>query len=104
MKWRQPSDIISIFFQLYSFKSKDEEIVQREWMEEKCVNTLAYLKRLFENKAQLSCTARDKNRDYLMLRGYMNLNLPCTQAYAKRLLGKYSSCKLSYFGDMVSLC
>ena len=34
----------------------------------------------------------------------MNLNSPCTQAHAKRLLGECSSCKPSYFGDMVSLC
>ena len=35
----------------------------------------------------------------------MDLNSPCTQTYPKRLLGKYdSSCKPSYFGDMVSLC
>jgi hypothetical protein len=40
----------------------------------------------------------------LLLRGYVNLNSPCTQEYIKRMLGKYSSCKHSYFGDMVSLC
>jgi hypothetical protein len=39
-----------------------------------------------------------------MLRGYMNLNSPCTQTYAKQLLGNYSTCKPSFFGDMVSLC
>ena len=95
--------IFNLFFN-YNFKSKSGDFTQREWAEEKRNTALAYLKRLFENKAQFSCIAKDENRDCLMLRGYMNLNSPCTQAYAKRLLGKYSSCKPSYFGDMVSLC
>jgi hypothetical protein len=34
----------------------------------------------------------------------MNLNSPCTQTYAKGLLGKFSTCYPSFFGDMVSLC
>ena len=78
----------------------------REWAEKTRDGALTYLKRLFENKAKFSCIAKDENRttSCLMLRGYVNLNSPCTQAYAKRLLGKYSSCKPSYFGDMVSLC
>lgn len=78
----------------------------REWAERTRDGALAYLKRLFENKAKFSCIAKDENKrnSSLMLRGYVNLNSPCTQAYAKRLLGKFSSCKPSYFGDMVSLC
>ena len=98
--------IFSLFFN-FNFKEKDGESIRgREWAEEKRDQALLHLKRLFENKAQFSCIARDENRgsNCLMLRGYMNLNSPCTQAYAKRLLGKYSSCKPSYFGDMVSLC
>ena len=98
--------IFSLFFN-FNFKEKDGESIRgREWAEEKRDQALLYLKRLFENKAQFSCIARDENQgsNCLMLRGYMNLNSPCTQAHAKRLLGKYSSCKPSYFGDMVSLC
>ena len=49
--------------------------------------------------------AKDSGATHLTLRGYVNLNSPCTQPHAKRLIGgKFSSCKPSYFGDMVSLC
>ena len=98
--------IFNLFFN-FNFKEKDGESIRgKEWAEEKRDQALLYLKRLFENKAQFSCIARDENQgsNCLMLRGHMNLNSPCTQAHAKRLLGKYSSCKPSYFGDMVSLC
>ena len=74
------------------------------WAEKKRDQGLVYLKRLFENKAQFSCIAKDGVSNCLLLKGCVNLNSPCTQVYAKRLLGKYSSCKPSYFGDMVSLC
>ena len=79
---------------------------ERVWAGKKRNDTLAYLTRLFENKARFSCIAKDENRtnSCLMLRGYMNLNSSCTQAHAKRLLGKCSSCKPFYFGDRVSLC
>ena len=95
--------IFNLFFN-YNFKSKSGDFTQREWAEEKCDTALAHLKRSFENKAQFSCIAKDENRDCLMLRGCMNLDSPCAQAHSKRLLGKYSSCKPSHFGDMVSLC
>jgi len=88
----------------YNFKNKDGLTRDRTWAEERRENALKYLKRLFENKAQFSCIAKDEGSDFLTLRGYMNLNSPCTKLYAKRLLGKYSCCKPSYFGDMVSLC
>lgn len=77
---------------------------EREWAEKTRDGALAHLKRLFENKAKFSCIAKDENQTSLMLRGHVNLNSPCTLAYAKRTLGKCSSSKLSYFGDMVSLC
>ena len=64
----------------------------------------AYLKRLFENKAGFACVARDENKSSLLLRGYVNLKSPCTQGHLKGMLGKYSSCRPSYFGEMVSLC
>ena len=98
--------IFSLFFNFNLKEKYGESIRGREWAEEKRDQALLYLKRLFENKAQFSSIARDENQgsNCLMLRGYMNLNSPCTQGYAKRLLGKYSSCKPSYFGDMVSLC
>ena len=77
-----------------------------KWRED----ALACLKRLFENKAQFSCIAKDENssnngnKSTLMLKGFVHLNSPCTRGYLKGLLGKCSSCKPSYFGDMVSLC
>lgn len=93
-----------VFNLFFNFKEGDTTR-GRAWAEEKRESALTYLKRLFENKVGFSCVAKDeKNASCLMLRGYMNLNSPCTQRYAKRLLGKYCSCKPSYFGDMVSLC
>ena len=68
------------------------------------LDALAYLVRLFENKAEFACIARDENKSSLLLRGYVNLKSPCKQSYLKGMLGKYSACKPSYFGEMVSLC
>ncbi len=94
-----------ILYFRYNFKDTKKDLLRdRAWAEEIREGTLKYLKRLFEIKAQFSCIAKDDGLDYLMLRGYVNLNSPVTPAYMKRLLGKYSSCKPSYFGDMVSLC
>ena len=98
--------IFCLFFN-FNFKEKDGESFRgREWAEGKRDQALVHLKRFFKNKAQFSCIARDENQgsNCLMLRGHMNLNSPCTQVHAKRLLGKCSSCEPSYFGDMVSLC
>ena len=92
-----------VFNLYFNFKEGDTSR-GRAWAEEKRQSALAYLKRLFENKARSSCVAKDENKKCLILRGYMNLNSPCTQRYARRLLGKYCSCKSSYFGDMASLC
>ena len=74
-----------------------------KWAEQRRNKTLAYLTKLFENKAKFSCIAKDSRESCLLLKGYMNLNSPCSIDYAKRLLGKYCNCKPSYFGDMVSL-
>ena len=71
-----------------------------KWRED----ALAYLKRLFENKAGFACIAQDESSSSLLLRGYVNLKSPCQQAHLKGMLGKYSVCKPSYFGEMVSLC
>lgn len=98
----------SFIFTLYfDFKGKGNGLTRdKEWAERKREDALVYLKRLFENKAQFSCTARDeaKSNGCLLLRGFVNLNSPCTTVYMKRMLGKYSACKPSYFGDMVNLC
>lgn len=89
---------------------------ERVRAEKRREESLVYLKGLFENRAKFSCIARDERDESkiardggrasacLMLRGYCNLNSPCKHEYAKRLFGKYSSLKPSYFGDMVNLC
>lgn len=77
---------------------------ERAWAEKRREDSLVHLKGLFENKAKFSCIAKDENKTCLLLRGYCNLNSPCKRKYAKRLFGKYSSLKPSYFGDMVNLC
>lgn len=87
--------IFNLFFNYNEDYAKADK-----WREE----ALVYLKRLFENKARFACVAKDSNKRALMLRGYCNLNSPCSQPYIKKLLGKYSSVKSSYFGDMVNLC
>lgn len=79
----------------------------RAWAEEKRDGALACPERLFGNKARFSCIAGDVCGNALTLRGHVHavrLTSPCTQAHAKRLLGKHSSCKHSHFGDMVNLC
>ena len=93
--------IFSIFFNYNSDKKED-----RKWAEKRRDDSLVYLQRLFENKAKFSCIAKDEGRSVscLLLRGYMNLNWPCTLACAKRLLGKFSSCRPSHFSDMLNLC
>ena len=76
----------NLFFN-YNFKEKGSGLTRRvEWAEEKRENALVHLKRLFENKAQFSCIAKDEGRtgNCLMLRGYLNLNSPCREAYAKK--------------------
>jgi len=94
-----------VFNLCFNFKDGDADR-GKAWAEEKRDGALTYLKRLFENKAQHSCIAKDENRNglCLMLRGCVNLSLPCTQVHIERLLGKCCSCKPSHFGDMVSLC
>lgn len=89
---------------VFNLYFNDRSKTGTEYAEKTRENSLTYLKRLFENKAKFSCIAKDRDNDTLLLRGYVNLNSPCTQEYIKRMLGKYSSCKPSYFGDMVSLC
>ena len=77
----------TLFFN-YGFKDKESGLTRdRKWAEEKRDSALVYLTKLFDNKAQFSCIAKDENKvnSFLMLRGYVNLNSPCKQTYAKRL-------------------
>ena len=90
----------------YNFKENDgKSIRSRDWAEEKREQSLIYLTRLFENKAKFACIAKDLGPNHLTLRGCVNLSSQCATPYAKKLIGgRFSSCRLSYFGDMVSLC
>ena len=81
-----------------------KEDMNRQWAENKRDENLEYLQRLFNVKAQFACIAREDAPGKLMLRGYVHLHSPCSEGYLKRLLGKYSVCKPSYFGDAISLC
>ena len=89
--------IFALFFNCNSDK-------ERNWAEKKREDSLMCLKGLFENKAKFSCIAKDQTSSCLLLRGCCNLNSPCKRECAKRLFGKCSSLKPSYFGDMVNLC
>ena len=46
---------------------------------------------------------KNKTNSCLLLRGYMNLNNTCNEGHAKKLLGKFSNCKPTVFGDVVML-
>ena len=88
-------------------ETKDGKVtveMDKSWAEGNRDKTFAYLKRLFNVKAQFACIAREDAPGKLMLRGYVHLNSPCSEAYLKRLLGKYSACKPSFFGDAIQLC
>ena len=87
------------FMLFFNFEGRGRQQAEK-WRED----ALAYLKRLFENKAGFACIAQDESSSSLLLRGYVNLKSPCQQAHLKGMLGKYSVCKPSYFGEMVSLC
>ena len=89
--------IFTVFFNY----STDKE---RECAKKQRGESLVYLRRTFEFKARFACIARDQNTSSLMLKGFCNLNSPCKSGHLKEILGKYSSCKPSYFGDIVNLC
>lgn len=67
--------------------------------------SIAHLKRLFENVARFARVAKGENDNEpsLTLKGHVDLNSPCTQPHMKRWLGK-SMCCPSNFGDTVNLC
>ena len=67
--------------------------------------TLVCLRKMLEGKARFSVIAKDENKtnSCLLLRGYMNLNNTCNEGHAKKLLGKFSNCKPTVFGDVVML-
>ena len=81
-----------VFTVFFNFNGDKE----RTWAQKRREDGLIYLTGLFENKAKFSCIAKDENAESLLLRGYCNLNSPCTREYGKRLLGKCSSLKPSY--------
>ena len=60
---------------------------------------------MHENRSRFSVIAKDENKvnSCPLLRGYMNLKSTCTARHAKKLLGRYSNCKPSIFGDVVNL-
>ena len=89
--------IFTVFFNYNTNK-------EREYAEKQQTESLVYLRRTFAFKARFSCIARDQNASYLMLKGFCNLNYPCKSGHLKEILGKYSSCKPLYFGDIVNLC
>jgi hypothetical protein len=87
--------MVNMFFNYTSSRAQAE--AQRE-------RALTFLTKLLENKSQFACIAKDEINSCLMLKVYAHLKSPCTQVHLKRMVGKYSTCKPSYFGDMVSLC
>lgn len=87
-------------FNLY-FNYKDEE--GRKWAETKRGESLTYIKKTMERMSRFSVVARDENESCLLLRGYMHLNNACTREYVKKVLGRYSNCKMTNYGDVVNL-
>ena len=88
-------------FNLY-FNYRDEE--GRKWAETKRDEGLAYTKKTIERMAQFSVIAKDEHMSScLMLRGYVHLKSPCARDYVKKVLGKYSNCKMTSHNDIVNL-
>ena len=87
-------------FNLY-FNFKDEE--GRKWAETKRDESLTYMKRMMDRMSRFSVIAKDENKSCLLLRGYMHLNNACTREYVKKVLGKYSNCKMTNYGDVINL-
>ena len=86
-------------------ESNRKSVRSRDWAEEKRQQALVHLTGLFENKTEFACIAEDLGGNHPKLKGHVNLNSPCTQPHAKKLIGgKFSTCKPSHFGDLVSLC
>jgi hypothetical protein len=85
-------------FNLY-FNCKDEG--SRVWAETRRDECLAYMRQSMERMSRFSVIAKDETESCLLLRGYMNLNNPCTRAHVK--LGKRSNCKMATGGDIVNL-
>jgi len=87
-------------FNLY-FNFKDEK--SRGWAERKRDDSLVYMKKTMERMARFSVIAKDENTTCLLLRGYTHLNNSCTREHVKKVLGKYSNCKMTNLGDVVAL-
>jgi hypothetical protein len=87
-------------FNLY-FNYKDEE--GRKWAETRRDEGLVYMKKTMERKSRFSVIAKDESKSCLLLRGYMHLNSACKRDHVKKLLGKYSNCKMASSGDVVNL-
>ena len=87
-------------FNLY-FNYKDEE--GRKWAETKRDESFIYMEKTMERISRFSVIAKDENGSCLLLRGYMHLKNPCTRGHVKKVLGKYSNCKMSALGDAVNL-
>ena len=86
-------------------ESNGNAVQSRDWAEEKHQLMLVHLTGSFENKAGFARIAKDSGHNHLTLSERANLNSPCTQSHAKKIIGgKFSTCKPSHFGDSVSLC
>lgn len=87
-------------FNLY-FNFKDEK--SRGWAERKREESLIYMRKTMERMTQFSVITKDGNTACLLLRGYMHLNNACMREHVKKVLGKYSNCKMTKMGDVVAL-
>jgi hypothetical protein len=88
-----------VFNLYFNFKSAEG----REQAETKRNEGLIYMKKILERMSCFSVIVRDEHESSLLLRGYMHLNNPCTREYIKRVLGKYSNCRMTNLGDVVYL-
>ena len=89
-------------FNLY-FNYKDEE--SRARAETRRCESLTYMKKTMERMLSFSVIAKDENKanSCLLLGGYINLNCMGTRVHVKKLLGKYSNCKMTTHSDFVNL-
>ena len=66
-------------------------------------DNLICMEKTMDRVARFSIIARDDGESCLQLRGYMNLNHPCTRVHLKKILGKYSNCRMTCNADVLNL-
>ena len=87
------------FILFFNYKDAEGKIRAEEWRNDSSV----YLREVFERVARFSAFAKEESGTSLRLRGFVSMKNGCTQSHVKRILGKYSHCKLAAFEDVINM-